>query len=192
MPCAVELHFDEASTAAIVALTNQIHATCGGLDLVRSGGAPHLSLALPTVSESMPLLSLLAAFATQTPAFPLAFAAVGTFPGPQGVVYLAPVVTAELLTIHRTFHTQLAAIGITSNPLYLPGQWVPHCTVGFALPAAGLGQALLLCRETPWPRTVMVTALRLIAFDPHTMQPGPAASTTDHRVAVLFHSPLAP
>lgn len=191
MPYAIELHFDEASTAAIGALTTQIQATCGGLDLVGSGGAPHISLALPTVTESAPLASLLASFAAQTPAFALVFAAAATFPGPQGVVYLAPVVTAELLAIHRTFHTQLAAIGVTSNPLYLPGQWVPHCTVGFALPAAQIGQAVMICRESAWPRTVTVTALRLIAFDPHKMQPGTEAGTTAHRVEVLFHFPLA-
>jgi len=45
------------------------------------------------------------------------------------VVFLAPVVTAELLEIHRSFHEGLEARYILSDSYYLPERWVPHCTI---------------------------------------------------------------
>lgn len=191
MPYAVELHFDDESRAALVTLSTQIQATCGGMDLVASGGAPHLSLALFAAPDLAQLQSLLATFAQRCAAFPVHFAAVGTFPGPQGVLYLAPVVTLQLLTLHRDFHAQLAATGLSFNALYQPDRWVPHCTIGFQLPVAAIGAAVDLCRAAPWPTTVAVSAIRLIAFSPppettigEGVQPG-------HKVEILCHYQLS-
>jgi hypothetical protein len=38
-------------------------------------------------------------------------------------------VTTELLALHQRFHDELRAAGLSSDPYYLPGAWVPHCTI---------------------------------------------------------------
>ena len=191
MPYAVELHFDDESRAALVALSTQIQATCGGVDLIASGGAPHLSLALFAAPDLARLQPLVATFAQQYASFPLHFAAVGTFPGSQGVLYLAPVVTLQLLTLHRDFHAQVAAAGLSSNVLYQPARWVPHCTVGFRLPVAVVGTAVDLCRAAAWPTVVTVSAIRLIAFSPPPENIGGESTQPGHKVEMLCHYQLS-
>ncbi len=191
MPYAVELHFDDESRAALVTLSTQVHVTCGGMDLVAAGGAPHVSLALFDRLDPGQLQPLLMIFATQVAPFPLHFAAIGTFPGDQGVLYLAPVVTLQLLTRHRDFHAQLTAAGLSSNALYQPNRWVPHCTIGFRLPVAALGNGVDLCRAASWPTTVLVSAIRLIAFFPQPESGGGKSVQPEQNVEILYHYQLS-
>jgi 2'-5' RNA ligase len=58
----------------------------------------------------------------------------GTFPGGEGALFLGVPVTAELLAFHANVHTALANQLVEHWPHYLPGNWVPHCTL-----AEGLG-----------------------------------------------------
>lgn len=167
MGFAVELHIDEVNATPIVALSDAIYAQCGGASLTGLGGHPHISLTVFTeLAEPAPVAALLAEFAAVTPPIPVTFSAVGVFSGTQGVVYLAPVVTAELLAHHRRFHEQLSQRTVSSNAYYLPGNWMPHCTVGFELPAEQIGQAVTLCQQSNVFRAVTLTTIRLIEFRP--------------------------
>lgn len=167
MGFAVELHIDEANATPIVALSDAIYAQCGGASLTGMGGHPHISLTVfAQLADPAPVAVLLAEFAAEISPIPVTFSAIGVFSGTQGVVYLAPVVTAELLAYHRRFHERLAAQAIPSNAYYLPGNWIPHCTVGFELPADKIGQAVTLCQQANIFRAVTLTTIRLIEFRP--------------------------
>lgn len=166
MGFAVELHIDPVNAAPIVALTEQIYATCGGENLTGIGAHPHVSLTVFAQLEPAAIHALLAEFAATTTLLPVTFAAVGVFPTTQGVVYLAPVVTPQLLALHARFHALLTQLAIPSNAYYLPGNWVPHCTVGFELPADKIGPAVTLCQGADVFRAVTLTTLRLIEFRP--------------------------
>ncbi|MEZ4864614.1 MAG: 2'-5' RNA ligase family protein [Caldilineaceae bacterium] len=166
MGYAVELHFDAAQATPIVRLTESIFAACGGLNLLEIGGAPHLSLVVMDEPDLTQLQAVLHRFATTLAPFAVTLAAVGSFPTEQGVIYLAPVVTQQLLQVHAHFHAQLAAVGLKSHGYYQPGHWVPHCTVGIDVPAAKVGEALMRCRQADVFHTVTITSLRLIEFRP--------------------------
>lgn len=166
MGFAVELHIDEINAAPIVALTNAIYAQCGGQHLTGIGAYPHISLTVFAQLEPATIQVLLAEFAAATPPLPVTFAAVGVFPTAQGVVYLAPVVTPYLLAIHARFHALLTQLSTPSNAYYLPGNWMPHCTVGFELPADKIGQAVTLCQGADVFRAVTLTTIQLIEFRP--------------------------
>lgn len=166
MGFAVELHIDEVSAAPIVALSNAIYAQCGGENLTGIGARPHLSLTVFSELHPALLRELLAEFAATTPPLTVTLTAVGTFPSTQGVVYLAPVVTMDLLAIHARFHALLKPMTATSTAYYLPGNWIPHCTVGIELPANKIGQAVTLCKQTDVFRPVTLTTVRLIEFRP--------------------------
>jgi len=62
----------------------------------------------------------------------------GTFPTEENALFLAAVVDTELLAVHSAAHDVLA--GRTSQPwaYYLPGAWVPHCTLAQDLTAVQL------------------------------------------------------
>lgn len=166
MGFAVELHIDEINAAPIVALSDAIYAQCGGENLTGIGAHPHISLTVFAQLEPAPMAALLAEFAAATPPLPVTFAAVGVFPTTQGVVYLAPVVTPQLLAIHAHFHHLLSQLATASNAYYLPGSWIPHCTVGFELPAEKVGTAVTLCQQAPVFQPVTLTTVRLIEFRP--------------------------
>jgi hypothetical protein len=70
-----------------------------------------------------------------------------------------------LLARHRTFHEQLTAAGLSAHPYYQPDHWMPHCTVGFHLPAPAVGQAVALCRHyAHFGQPFLISSIRLIEF----------------------------
>lgn len=156
---AVELYFDAATTAKIRPLWDAIHASCGGSPV---GVQPHISLAAVPAEQPEQLLAITQAFAQQTAPLAVQLDAVGTFPGAEGVVYLAPVVTQTLLALHRAFHQQLNANGLISFPYYRPDQWVPHCTVGIRLPPEQIGCAINRCRQSDVFQRGELVAISLI------------------------------
>ena len=88
------------------------------------------------------MVGALPPFAERVGHLALSFASVGSFPGSKGVAFLAPVMTAELAAVHERFHAELAAFGSGAWPHYLPGRWVPHCTIAFEFDAERRGEAL--------------------------------------------------
>jgi 2'-5' RNA ligase len=62
----------------------------------------------------------------------------GTFPTSENALFLGAVTDAELLAVHVAVHDTLA--GRVRDPwaYYLPGAWVPHCTLAEDLTPAQL------------------------------------------------------
>ncbi|KJK42452.1 hypothetical protein UK23_37175 [Lentzea aerocolonigenes] len=52
-----------------------------------------------------------------------------TFSTVDNVLMLAAVVDAELLAVHSAIHDVLASNVKNPSAYYLPGNWVPHCTL---------------------------------------------------------------
>jgi hypothetical protein len=140
--CAVELYFDPVRTEKIKSLWDAIRLQCGG----REGGVnPHITLALIENEKPERLRALTAEFARRSHGQSITLSAIGIFPTAEGAIYLAPVVTSELLELHRAFHVELGANGLTSHRYYRPGNWIPHCTVGIGLSSQALACAVDLC-----------------------------------------------
>ena len=131
MSFAFELHFDEQTETAVRAAWTWLAAR--GFDTSRNGVAPHVTLAIASAFASQSLEVALRAFAQEHPPFPVAFGEVDSFPG--GIPFLPAVATPPLLAIHRAFHDRFASLARAPNShYYLPGQWVPHCTLAMSLP----------------------------------------------------------
>ncbi len=148
MGYAVELFLDEPEAQRV-----RLAFAATGSPLVQTGTFPHISLAVfETVPVDVPrLTAVVEAFARYAARLHVRFASLGMFPGAHNVVFLAPVVTPELLAAHAAFHGALTAAGLGCDAHYRPGAWVPHCTISQDAPLAdGLetlrilhGQALL-------------------------------------------------
>jgi 2'-5' RNA ligase len=154
MGLAVELRFDAEAERAVLGVLEAVRAATGSSVLFDLRARPHVSLAVypegvrgAASAEAFAGKSLERAVAGLRAApLPFTLASAGTFPGDEGVVFLAPVVDDALLRLHREWHA-LAPGGL---PYYAPGAWVPHCTVGFRLPdvapALAAARALLPIR----------------------------------------------
>ncbi|MEU4801092.1 2'-5' RNA ligase family protein [Actinosynnema sp. NPDC023587] len=53
----------------------------------------------------------------------------GVFAASENVLQLGAVVDSELLAVHSAVHDVLAGRVKDPNAYYLPGNWVPHCTL---------------------------------------------------------------
>lgn len=142
---AVELFFDAALDSRIRAAWAALEeAGCPSLAThTHRKHRPHVSLAVLSDMEGLDWTQVRRVL----PALPaLTFSSVGAFPGPEVVVFLAPVVSRELLALHEAFHEALPP-GIQVSPYYLREYWVPHCTAAQGLASVQLGQALEVLRD---------------------------------------------
>ncbi|MBE7148884.1 2'-5' RNA ligase family protein [Bacillus mycoides] len=56
------------------------------------------------------------------------FPSVGTFPTNR-TIFLAPTITDELLRLHHSYHDYFKVFHDNLHSYYVPGKWVPHCTI---------------------------------------------------------------
>lgn len=139
---AIELFFNEQADTAVRRLWHRLAVS--GLPSLETLGhrrhRPHVSLTVletaqpPAVADVEDLADV-----RRLPA--LHFSALGTFGGDGGVLFLAPVVTEPLLVVYARLNDVLQDQGIAQWPHYLPGSWVPHCTLAMNLTPAELSAA---------------------------------------------------
>ena len=163
----IEAFFDPATDAAIRAIWRALAArgiTSPGDDPV---ARPHLTLgvygALDLRAAAAPLAGLSAGGRV-----PLTFGSLGLFPpaAREAVVFAAPIVTAELLTLHLRVRDLLVAHTSAPAPYYAPGQFVPHCTLTQRCPPERIAEVLGCCRALPLPLAGQIAAYGVIATDP--------------------------
>jgi 2'-5' RNA ligase len=167
MRFAVELYFDPSTEASLKALWGSLSQADVSSLLLEIGSRPHVSLADFEQIDPAILCAELETFAEKTSSLPVTLSAVGVFPTTEGVVYMAPVVTQELLTLHMRFHERLNALCIASSLYYRPGHWVPHCTCAAELPPQKILAAVEICRRSDvFNRPARLTAIGLIEYRP--------------------------
>jgi 2'-5' RNA ligase len=159
---AVELFFDPSGDAAV----RRVWSELGGPVLASATARPHITLAVYGRVEPEPFAAALADWAAAADPLDLRLASVGVFPGEARVIFLAPVVTAELLDLHNGFHAAFEGEGEEPWSHYRPGEWVPHCTLAMEIDPAALHRALDVAREAPLPIPVRLSAVGLVEFRP--------------------------
>jgi 2'-5' RNA ligase len=137
---AVTLRSDAEAASQVVAMWHELAARGVSDDAVRLGYPPHLTLAVfPDDADADRLLAAARNIADRWPPLPISLASLGLFSGTPTGLFLAPVVTAELLAVHGALLTALT--GETVDPHYQTGRWVPHVTLARDLtdPATAVG-----------------------------------------------------
>ena len=141
---AVGLLPDGALEESIRGIWDDLRGMGIGSNLLDDRGRPHLSLA---VCQCLPdgFGERLALFAESIRPIRLSLQAAGTFALENGVVFLAPSATLELTGVHQRFYDELGDILEGCSSLYMPGRWVPHCTVAMGLAAEEVCRAIGVC-----------------------------------------------
>ena len=166
MGYAIEMTFDAETEKRHRALWRALAEAGISSSMVDLGGRPHVSLAVLEHADAAAVSALTEAWAAGTPPFTIRFGSVGAFPGEEGVVFIAPVVTGELLALHARCHALLAEAGLESWPYYLPDAWVPHCTAAVLLPPDKVGAAVGHCQASDVFGPGEVTGVSVVTFRP--------------------------
>jgi len=166
MGYAVILNLSTDSAARVVEVWERLAQEAISSVMLDVGVQPHISLAVFQDLAPEMLRADLSRFAEVTQPLSLDLAFAGTFPTAEGVVFLAPVVTQELLEAHRRFHSTLRERGVDCMEYYLPGRWVPHCTVATGVAPDRMGAALEVCVRSEAFGAVELDKVSLVEFPP--------------------------
>jgi len=163
MPLAITLCFDEVSASAIRDMWKALADEDIDADRHRIGYSPHITLAVyPDDAPVEAIWAALKEVAVDWQALPVAIGGFGIFPGPDPVLWAAPVVTRELLSRQIAVHAALP--GLQAHPHYLPDAWVPHVTLSDGLRDPGRALSVLMRRWQPIQGTL--NRLDLLRFRP--------------------------
>ena len=134
--------------------------------LQQIGGRPHLSLAvLSSIDEAM-ILSLVKAFSKECFRFPITFPAISLIPGEQHTVILSPVPNRPLLDLQQRLYSLLDACAHPPFQRYIPGRWLPHCTLSKELSGPNAMTTMELCRQSAVTGTAEAREVGVIEFRP--------------------------
>ncbi len=118
---AVELYFDPTTEAAVRQLRRALSE--GGIPtfVEHIGDRPPISLWAGDNLDVADAAPLLATLASEVPPFELRLSAIATFPTAEGVIFLMPAPTPQLLAVHAALHQRLRHGGIPGHAYYQPG-----------------------------------------------------------------------
>jgi 2'-5' RNA ligase len=166
MNFAVQFYFDRALEDAVLELRRALTAAGVTPTLDQLGDRPHVSASvLPHLDEAA-FRGRLEHLARGIAPFSIALSALGAFPSAEGVLFLAPAPSASLLRAQRLVHEELLGLGASPSPYYVPGEWVPHCTIGLNLPTHEVHRAFQVGLANLRPLSGQVRAMGVIEFPP--------------------------
>jgi 2'-5' RNA ligase len=163
MPYAVELALDPSSAAVVRRVWHELDRA-GIAWMARSGAHPHVTVGIWETLDVEATTRELTRFADDMAPMQLTLASVGLFPGVA--VFLAPVVTAELIALHTRVHRRLAGMGGGPWDHYRPGAWVPHCTLATDLEPDQFHSALAIAGRAPLPLECRLVEVGIVEFRP--------------------------
>lgn len=79
--------------------------------------------------------------------FELSLVSVGTFMTKENVIFLEPVMTSELIEIHRRFIDFMKDFDGVLNAYYDIDKWMPHCTISIRLSDQELFKGMKILKE---------------------------------------------
>lgn len=166
MPYAVEMSFDKLSDGKIRDIWCELADVGISSDMRDLGARPHICLAVFNELNTKDAELKLTAFADEIASFPVLLSCLGVFSGDQSVLFLGPVVNAELTGAHRKVHGLFADDKPSEWGHYLEGNWVPHCTLATELTRQAVPRAIESCMTVRLPIEATVTEVGLVEFRP--------------------------
>ncbi|RLQ89838.1 2'-5' RNA ligase family protein [Planomicrobium sp. Y74] len=124
-------------------------------------GRPHLTLGSYSELAEHEFIRLMDEFYTGRRSFDITFNAIGTFLNYK-TLFLSPTLTKELSDFHTHHHKHFRDFNSTANTYYLPGEWIPHCTLANKVSNEKLSQAFNFCLERQQTLHGKVTEIALI------------------------------
>ncbi len=162
---AVELFFDTESEASIQSVWTAFKDKSISTYMMDMGARPHITLGIFHDVDEDRFIDELQVFTEKYYTFPLQLSSLGIFTSPKACLFLAPVVTQELLTLHAHFHETFASYDHKGWEYYLPNQWVPHCAIDIALSTVGIEHSTSYMMDCFTPMSINVRDIGLVKVE---------------------------
>jgi len=167
MPFAVEMFFDENADKRVRDVWGDLAQAKVNSSMIDGGYRPHVTLGVFEGYTSPEFENEFRLFTEKHNPFSVKFDYLGVFPRPEGVVYFGAVVTGQLLSVHGEFTRHFTPLMMGVRPYYLPGSWVPHCTLAHGLSLAAIPAAVEVCSRSTLPITAEVKEIGLVQIPKH-------------------------
>jgi len=166
MGYAVELYFDSQTEKCVWDLRHALIEQGITSTISELGDRPHISLAVFSNVNCDDLILLTKEYADKIEPFNFQLSAIGAFPTDENVLFLSPVLTTQLLNCHQDFHLRLAESKLTPASYYIPGNWIPHCSVELDIPNEQFPKAVQVCKKAFKPLLGQFQEIGVVEFRP--------------------------
>ena len=144
MNYAIELVFDDESQKIIDNLRLELSKNGVHDEAVRLN---HISIGDYKTDNIEELKKKVTEFSKTIKPFELSLVSVGTFMTKENVLFLEPVMTDELIDVHKRFIEYMNDFDGVLNPYYDINKWMPHCTISIRLSDQELFKGIELLKE---------------------------------------------
>jgi 2'-5' RNA ligase len=165
MGFAVELYLDDQSERRVRSLRQIVAEAGAGLDVEHGGATSHVTLAAFDHVDHPRAIAALSRFVESCEPLAVSFDSIGAFESPQRVIFLAPARDESLLATHAELHGFLRSMMLQSSALYVPGRWVPHCTLAREVPADVMDGAVRKAKEAFAPFDATLLEIGLVELE---------------------------
>ncbi len=110
------------------------------------GNRPHITFASYDSVDESAFIDDMESYYKEQECVEVEMNTLGTFIG-SGTLFITATVTSNLLEFHRNHHDAFHSYKDDPNSLYLPGKWIPHCTLANYLEGENLLKAFQYCSE---------------------------------------------
>ena len=166
MPYAIHLFFDSSTEKVIKSAWKQLADTSIAPYMHQSGNRPHFTLAIYQSLDLKQAEERINIIASAQNPLSVDFAYIGFFPTIPGTIFLGSTVTNDLLGLHAQVHESMTQIGLNPDPYYLPGRWMPHCTLALEIEPELTIKVLRVGLHIPLPIHGRIIEVGIIEFRP--------------------------
>jgi len=165
MPYAIEFYLDNNSSKKISKVIKELELNNVNIE---GGTHPHITVAIYNTLPISSMINELLEFISSISLLNITFSSFGVFPGEKThVIFLAPVVTREMIETHEKFYEKFKHYEDMSWDMYKPGKWVPHCTLGFDVNDKMLHQSMDIIKKIQFPFECIIDKFGIIKFNPN-------------------------
>lgn len=168
MGYAVELYFDQESEKIIKEIWQVLYEKNVSNFMYESNSKPHITLAVynDSLTNLETFQNSVEDFVRELSQFELNLSHIGIFNTDEGVVFLGPKVSDQLLSIHERFHESMQPYKEFVWSFYQPDLWVPHCTMAIDLDKASVLNSIEIIGDMFKSMIVNIEKAGVIKFKP--------------------------
>jgi len=143
LPYSINIRSDNQSSQKIRDLWSRCAQLESQPSMVSMRYPPHFTFAVFDEVEEAQLTSAVEAVSSALSQVRVGFDRIGYFDGSRSLVlWAAPAKPNELAYIHRLVHVHTDGLQCRTN--YLPGNWIPHCSLAVSVDPAKRSEAMAL------------------------------------------------
>jgi len=126
-----------------------------------AGNKPHITFASYDEVDESSFIEDLESYYKDKEAVDVEMSVLGTFLG-SGTLFVTATMTKKLIDFHYDHHEVFHSYQDSPDSLYLPGKWIPHCTIANYLKGNDLQRAFEYCTTNMNPLKATIQEVALI------------------------------